>query len=400
MERFIDKLIFLDHQSVSPVFKEALELFYHYSLEPFSPVSIHQLGIQSKKTLESALESFSSFIGCSPDELVFTGGIWEAIILGIEGFWRKNFLKGKHILTSPIEQRPILLLLDKLKREGAQLTLLPVDKDGMIDPKAIEELSTPQTILCCLQWINPEIGTIQKIKEAAEICEKKDIAFFCDGSYAGGWIPIDLKKIPISLLALNPNQFNGPKGIGILYIRQGIEIEPIIPGLNRELGLWGGTENMASIVAAAKAAEITAKIFKEKIEKIGYFQKMIWERISASIPMVSLNGPQLGPNRSIQNLNISPEFIGGEAQVLSCDMKGVLLSSGPSCVQKNLRISHVFKAVGLEYQKAMSSVRISLGITTTKEEIERFLDIYIGVVTKLREMSIGWKKFLSKKNSK
>ncbi|WP_235277633.1 aminotransferase class V-fold PLP-dependent enzyme [Methylacidiphilum kamchatkense] len=200
-------------------------------------------------------------------------------------------------------------------------------------------------------------------------------------------------------MALNPNQFNGPKGIGVLYIRQGIEIEPIIPGLNRELGLWGGTENMASIVAAAKAAEITTNIFKEKIEKIGYFQKMIWERISTSIPLVSLNGPELGPNRSIQNLNISPEFIGGEAQVLSCDMKGVLLSSGPSCVQKNLRISHVFKAVGLEYQKAMSSVRISLGITTTKEEIERFLDIYIGVVTKLREMSIGWKKFLSKKSS-
>ncbi|ACD83263.1 cysteine desulfurase family protein [Candidatus Methylacidiphilum infernorum] len=391
----VGSTIYLDHQSAAPVFPEALEILKQHSIEPFSPSSLHQRGIYSKKVLQSALECISAFLGCEETEIVFTGGSWEAIVLGIEGFWRRNASKGKHILTTPIEQKPILLLFEKLKNEGATVSYIPVDKEGFVDPKAIEELSTSQTILCCVQWVNPEIGSIQNVQEVAHLCFNKGIAFFCDGSYAAGWVPIDLKQLPISLLVVNPNQFNGPKGVGILCVKKGFEIEPIIPGLNRDFGFWGGSENLPAVLATAKAAEITSQLFKEKIEKVSYLQKLLWNDLLTHIPLIALNGPQPGFSRSIQNLNVSPEFIGGESQVLSCDLKGIMISSGPSCIQKNLRVSHVFKAVGLGYHRAVSSVRISLGITTTKEEIEKFAKIYREVVAKLREMSIGWKKYLS-----
>ncbi|QSR88881.1 aminotransferase class V-fold PLP-dependent enzyme [Methylacidiphilum caldifontis] len=389
--------IYLDHQSAAPVFTEAFEILKQYSVEPFSPTSLHQRGIISKKVLQPALEMIAAFLGCEESELVFTGGIWEAVVLGIEGFWRKNAFKNKHILTTPIEQKPLLLLLERLKREGALVSYLPVDKEGFIDPLSIEQLATDQTVLCCVQWVNPEIGTVQNLEAIAHVCLNKGITLFCDGAYAGGWIPIDLKRHPVSFLAINPNQFNGPKGIGILYVKKGIKIEPIIPGLSGDFGFWGGTENIAAVLATAKAAEITSQIFKEKVEKIGELQKYLWNNLQSYIPLIALNGPKLGPNRSVQNLNISPEYIGGESQVLSCGLKGVMISSGPSCVERNLRISHVFKALGLGYNRAMSSIRISLGTTTTKEEIERFIKIYSEVVSKLREMSIGWKKFLSTK---
>ncbi|MBI4661701.1 MAG: cysteine desulfurase [Verrucomicrobia bacterium] len=387
--------IFLDHQSSTPVLPEVFEAMRPYFTEVFgSPSSLHQHGLQARDAVAKAREQVASFINAeSPDNIVFTPSGTEAANLAVKGVAYANRRRGNHIVVSEAEHPAVLNSAEFLETQGFACHRVKVDGQGRVNPEDVRGALTDRTLLICVQLANHDIGTIQPIAEISAIAHERGIPLFVDAASSAGWLPIDVQALGIGLLSLAPHRFYGPKGVGVLYRSRGARVAGIIHGGMQEGGRQAGTENVPGIVGAGVACAVAAREKAGWIRHAAALQERLWTSLQARIPYLKLNGPELGPERIGTNLNVSFEFLEGEAILLRLDVLGIAVASGTSCVSKSLKISPVLAAIGLEHSLAQGSIIFSLGKDNTQEEIGHTIETCAAVAAKLREMSPRWEEF-------
>jgi len=381
----------MDNSATTPVKKEVLETMLPYFSEKFgNPSSVYSLGSQSKVAVEESREKIAKAIGAKPKEIFFTAGGSEADNWAIKGIAYANKEKGNHIITSKIEHHGILHTCEYLEKQGFKVTYLDVDEYGVVDLEQLKDSINDETILISIMYANNEIGTIQPVEEIGQIAKEKGIYFHTDAVQAVGHIKIDVNKLNIDMLSMAAHKFYGPKGIGALYIRQGVKIDPLISGGGQERNRRAGTENVPGIVGMGKAIELAYKDIEEKNQKLIYLRERLIKGILDNIDHVRLNGHPT--NRLPGNVNVCFEFIEGESLLLSLDMEGIAASSGSACTSGTLDPSHVLLAIGLPHEIAHGSLRLSLGDFNTEEEIDYVVEKLVDIVARLRAMSPLYEK--------
>lgn len=364
-----------------------------FSKEFGNPGSLHFKGLEAKKALDSARAKVAGIIGARPEEIIFTGSGTESINLAIKGSARalKKQGKRKHIITSAIEHHAVLDSCKYLEEnEGFEVTVLKVDKLGFVDLKELEKSIRPDTSLISIMYANNEIGTIQPLKAIAKIAKKHNVIFHTDACQAGFELDINVQKLGIDLMTLNASKIYGPKGVGMLYVRKGTPIEPIIHGGGQERGLRSGTENVPGIIGFAKALEICQKQKGREAKRQEKLRDYFIKGVKQKIEGIVLNGHprQRLPN----NVNFSVMGIEGEAILLRLNELGVFASSGSACTSHSLEPSHVILATGASFEQAHGSLRFSIGLTTTKKDIDFVLKELPKIVKELRQLSpVGFK---------
>lgn len=380
------KHVYLDNSATTPVKEEVLNAMLPYFTEKYgNPSSIYRLGQETRAAIDEAREKVANAIGANSREIFFTGGGSEADNWAIKGIAYANRNKGNHIITSKIEHHGVLHTCEYLERNGFEITYLDVDENGTIDIEQLKSSITDRTILITIMFANNEIGTIQPIKEIGKIAKENKVYFHTDAVQAIGNIKIDVNDLNIDLLSMSAHKLYGPKGVGALYIRQGIKIHPHIHGGTQEKNRRAGTENVPAIVGFGRAIELayeTIDAHNENLKKLrDKFIKDIYEKID----YVRLNGhPE---SRLPGNVNFSFEFIEGEALLLSLDMVGISASSGSACTSGSLDPSHVLLAIGLPHEIAHGSLRLTLGDFNTEEEVDYVVENLVKIVDRLRQMS-------------
>jgi len=380
--------VYLDHSATTPVRKEVADLVLSYMTTNYgNPSSIHSFGREAKKALENAREQVAGLIGANADEIIFTSGGTEADNLAVVGAAFANQKKGKHLITSAIEHHAVLDSFKYLEKQGFEVTYIPVDEYGLVNPDDVIKAINKQTILISIMHVNNEVGTIQPIKEIAEMAKSKsqDIIIHTDAVQSAGKIPVDVSELKVDLLTASSHKIYGPKGVGCLYVRKGTKIEPRFFGGGQERKRRPGTENLPGIVGFGKAAELAKQELKQEMEKLSELRDMLIDGILKTIPDVKVNGDR--KRRIPGNVNISVRYVEGEALLLSLDMKGIAASSGSACTSGSLDPSHVLLAMGIPHEVAHGSLRMTLGRDNTKEDIQYVLDTLPGIVNKLRSMS-------------
>lgn len=380
------KKIYLDHNATTPMRAEVLEATLPYFKEKFGNASsIHGFGREAKVALEDAREKVAEILGASSSEIFFTSGGTEADNLAIKGTAFANPKKGRHIITSEIEHHAILESCKFLEKEGFEITYLPVNSQGLIDPEDLRKAIRDDTILVSIMYANNEMGTIQPIEELCKIAKKKGIYFHTDAVQAVGKAPIELKKLDVDMLSMSGHKIYGPKGVGALFIRKGVRITPLSHGGQHERSRRAGTENVAGIVGFAKALELVVGEMKNQNTHLKNLTEAFYKKLIESIPDVILNGDL---NRRIPNtLNLSFKGVEGESVILSLDMKGVAVASGSACTSGTLEPSHVLSAMGVDPAIAQGAIRFSFGRDNTMEDVEYVADLLPEIVQRLRSMS-------------
>lgn len=386
-------VIYLDHAATTYVKPEVFEAMKPYFTEQYGNASsLYSLGRSNRKAVEEARATVARCLGAAENEIYFTGSGTEAdnwAIKGIAQAWRK---KGKHIITSSIEHPAVLHTCQYLQKEGYDVTYLPVDSEGFVNPADVEKAIRPDTVLVTIMMANNEIGTIQPIKEIAEITKMHGVFFHTDAVQAAGNIPINVKELGVDLLTIAGHKFYGPKGVGALYIRKGVKIDSFMHGGHQERGKRPSTENIPGIVGIAAALELAVKNLDAYYQKTHTLREKALNKIMERIPHVKLNGPR--DNRLPGNLNISFRFIEGESLLLMLDMKGIKASSGSACSSGSLDPSHVLLAIGLPHEIAHGSLRLTFGEDNTDEDVDYLTDCLTEIVGKLRNMSPLWEDFV------
>jgi cysteine desulfurase len=378
------KMIYLDNAATTAVRQEVLDAMLPWFKEHYgNPSSIHTAGRDAKIAVETARKQVAAALGAMPQEIYFTGCGSESDNWAIRG--TANASKGKHIITSAIEHHAVLHTCEYLEKKGYRVTYLPVDEYGRVDPQAVENAIQDDTILITIMTANNEIGTIQPIAEIAEIAKTAGVPFHTDAVQAVGAIPIDVKALNVDMLSLSAHKFNGPKGVGALYIRKGLRISPFIFGGAQERNMRAGTENLASIVGLGKAIEIATAELEEHAGHLTGLRDMLISGVLRTIPDVRLNGHPT--DRLPNNFNMCFRYIEGESLLMRLDLAGVEGSSGSACTSGSLDPSHVLLAIGLPHEIAHGSLRLTLGIDTTREDIEYVLEELPKIVQVLRDMS-------------
>ena len=377
---------YFDNAATTPVRKEVLDKMLPFFSENYgNPSSVYEIGARSKTYINEARKKVADAIGCDPKELFFTSCGSEADNWAIKGAAFANRKKGNHIITSAIEHHAVLHTLQYLEKQGFEVTYLPVNEFGEISLDDLKNAIKDTTILITVMFANNEIGTIEPIEEIAKIAKEHGILFHTDAVQAIGAVEIDVKKMGIDMLSMSGHKFNGPKGVGALYVRRGVKIDNFVHGGGQENGRRAGTENTPGIIGLAEAIEIATKNIPEKAKKISELRDYAIAEIEKRIPYCRLNGHRT--KRLCGNINFSFEFIEGESLLLMLDIKGVAASSGSACTSGSLDPSHVLLGIGLKHEIAHGSLRISLGYQNTKEEIDYLLDILPSIVQRLRDMS-------------
>jgi len=375
----------MDYAATTPVDPRVLKAIRPYFLNNYgNSMSIHSFGRQAKESLEDSREMVASLMNADAKRLIFTGSATESDNLVLKGIAFANRKKGKHIIVSSIEHHAVLEPAKWLETKGFEVTYLPVDKYGLVDLNKLENAIRKDTILVSIIFGNNEIGVIQEVEGIGKICREKGVYFHSDATQAFGKVPIDVKKMNIDLLTVNAHKMYGPKGVGGLYMRDGIEIEPLIHGGGHEFGLRSSTVNVAGIVGFAKAVEIQKKEMNSDAKKQIKFRDGMIKEIS-KIPDSRLNGH--ATKRLPNNVNFSFSYIEGESLIMQLDMKGIAASTGSACSTESLEPSHVLLAIGLKHEEAHGSLRLTLGKYTKKEEVNYVLKVLPGVVKKLRKIS-------------
>ncbi|NYE58040.1 cysteine desulfurase NifS [Carboxydothermus ferrireducens] len=379
--------IYLDHGATTPLSREVLEEMMPYLTEKFgNPSSIHAFGREARKAIEDAREKVAKAINASdPGEIVFTGGGTEADNLAIKGIARAYKHKGNHIITSAVEHHAVLDACLALQKEGFEVTVLPVDEYGMVSVEDVKKAITDKTILITIMHANNEVGTIQPIAEIGEIAREKGVYFHTDAVQTVGKIPVDVKELKVDLLSLSAHKIYGPKGVGALYVRKGLKLEPLANGGGQERKRRPGTENVAGIVGLGKAIELAVAEMPEESARLTKLRDKLIKGVLERIPYVRLNGHPT--KRLPHNANFSVEFVEGESMLLMLDMKGIAASSGSACTSGSLDPSHVLLAMGIPHEVAHGSLRLTLGKANTEEQIDYVLEVLPGIVERLREMS-------------
>lgn len=387
--------IYFDHAATTPVAPEVISKIKPYFDEYYgNPSSIYSLAQDSDRAIAEAREKVAAFIGADTErEIIFTAGGTEADNLAIKGVAMALREKGKHIITSAIEHHAVLHTCEFMEKElGYDVTYLPVDEEGFVAPEDVREAIGDDTVLITIMMANNEIGTIQPIAEIGQIARENDVVFHTDAVQAVGNIPVAVNKLNVDLLSLSAHKFNGPKGVGALYVRRGVKITPQQSGGAQEGKRRAGTENVPGIVGLGKAVDLARERLQSgaREEIIELRDKLITE-IENRIDACRLNGPR-GDRRLPGNVNFCFRYIEGESILLNLDMLGIAASSGSACTSGSLDPSHVLLALGLPHEIAHGSLRISLGHNNTEEEVDYFLDEFPAVVQKLRDMSPLYEK--------
>jgi len=381
------KRVYMDHSAGRPVDPRVIEAMLPYeSSFHVNPSSVHSFGQETKQALENARVKVSELINAERKEsIIFTSGATESNNMAIKGIAYRNRERGSHIITSSIEHMSVLNPCKFLTTKGFKVTFLPVDQYGFVDLKSLEEELTDETILVSIMYANGEIGTIQPIKEIGQIVHSKNAYLHVDAAAANGQAPIDVKNEGIDLLTISSNDMYGPKGVGALYTKKGVHIEPIIHGGGQEQGLRSGTEDVPSIVGFGKAAEIAKEEMRTESERLMKLRDTLIKGLLDSIPYSFLNGHPA--KRLPNNVAVRYSFIEGEAMLLSLDMMGVAASSGSACTAKTLEPSHVLRAIGLKHEEAHGSLLFTLGKQNTEEEVDYVISVMPDIVKRLRAMS-------------
>ncbi|MBW3018993.1 aminotransferase class V-fold PLP-dependent enzyme [Candidatus Woesearchaeota archaeon] len=354
--------------------------FEHYG----NPGSFHSAGLRAKRILESAREKAAALLNCNPKSIIFTGSGTESINLAIQGIARAD-RKKKHIITTRIEHKAILETCEYLEvHEGYDVTYLDVNAQGFVSPEDLKSAIRDNTVLVTIGYANNEIGTVQPIKELASIAREKNILFHTDACQAAPYLDIDVEGLGVDLMTVNGSKLYGPKGIGLLYVREGVRIHPLIHGGGQEFRLRSGTESVPIIAGFVKSLEIARQSRESETARLAGLRDYFISEL-LRIPKTMLNGPV--DNRLPNNINVSFIDIEGEALLLLLDSKGIFASSGSACTSHTLDPSHVVIATGVPYEAAHGSIRFTLGKHTTKEDIDYVLSVLPGFVHKLREIS-------------
>jgi cysteine desulfurase len=380
------KPIYMDYAATTPTHPEVLEAMKPYFTGLFgNPSSIHSYGREAKKAVDAARDNIAGFIGARSDEIIFTSGGTESDNFALEGIAYANEKKGDHFISIPIEHHAVTNCLGFLKKRGFNITYIPVDSTGLVDPEDISKAITDKTILVSVMQANNEIGTIEPIAEIGKICKSKGAYFHTDAVQTFGHMPINVKEMNVDLLSASAHKLYGPKGVGLLYVKKGTKIVPFLHGGEQESGRRASTENVPGIVGFSKAVDIAKLEMRELEVKLLRFRDKLINGILSKIPDSRLNGHPT--KRLSNNVNVSISYIEGESMLLRLDMEGVAGSTGSACSSGSLEPSHVLLSIGLPHEVAHSSLRLTLGRWTTEEEIDRILGILPGIVSKLREMS-------------
>ena len=387
MEANSVRRIYMDYSAGKPVDQRVTDEMLPYLNSNYgNPSSIHTLGQEAKQALEKSRETVAKLINAEKSEaIVFTSGATESNNLAIRGTAGRNKSRGNKILTSSVEHMSVVNPCKLMIRNGFQVVFLPVDKFGIVDLEKLEAELDDQTTLVSIVYANPEIGTIEPIKEISKIVHAKKAFLHIDATSAAGQVPIDVQNENIDLLTMSSNDMYGPKGIGALYIKPGTTIEPTNQGGGQERGLRSGTENIPGIVGFAKAAEIAKNEMANESQRLILLRNKLIESLIEPIPNSYLNGHPT--QRLPDNVSVRYSFIEGESILLSLDIMGVFASSGSACAAKTLQPSHVLLALGLAPEDAHGSLMLTLGRENTQEDVNILKRIMPGIVKRLRDMS-------------
>ncbi len=378
--------IYMDNAATTPIKKEVLDAMMPYLTEEYGNASsIYSYGRSAKSALDDARECVANAIGAKANEIYFTACGSEADNWAIKGAAYALKSKGRHIITSMVEHHAVLHTLEYLEKQGFEVTYLGVDEYGMVSLNELKNSIREDTILISIMFANNEIGTIMPIEEIGKIAKENKILFHTDAVQAVGHVPIDVNKMGIDMLSVSAHKIYGPKGVGALYVRNGVKIDNFMHGGAQERSRRAGTENVAGIVGFAKAIKLATDNIEESMERIGRLRDMMIKQISERIPYCRLNGHRT--KRLCNNVNFSFEFIEGESLLLMLDMNGIAASSGSACTSGSLDPSHVLLSIGLKHEMAHGSLRFSLGDFNTEDEIKKVVDILEKIVQRLRDMS-------------
>jgi cysteine desulfurase len=378
--------IYLDHNATTPVRTEVLEAMWPFFQERFGNASsIHVFGQNARAPVEEARAQVARLINAQPGDIYFTSGGTEADNLAIKGIAYAHRDRGHHIITTAIEHSAVLSSGAFLETQGFEVTYLPVDADGLVDPEAVERAITDRTILISLMHANNEIGTIQPIKKIGAIARSRGVYFHTDAVQSAGKLPIDVEAMQVDLLSLSAHKINGPKGVGAIYIRKGVEIEPTAHGGHHENNVRSGTENTTGIIGLGKAAELAAQNLNVEYKHLAGMRDALEKRIVGEIEDAQVNGH---PTKRLPGtLNVSFYGAEGESLLMSLDMKGIAVSTGSACSSGSIEPSHVLLALGLDPHTALGSVRFSFGRDNTMADVDEVMTHLPGIVARLREMS-------------
>jgi len=385
-KEFLIMNAYLDYQSSKPVDPRVIKAMMPYFQDKFgNPSSLHKIGDEATKIVEESRQTIANFINAKKEEIIFTSGATESNNLALFGFAMRNKDKGNHIIISEIEHISILNITKQLVKLGFTISKVPVDQYGLVHLEKIKDRLTDKTILVSIGYANNEVGTIQPIAKIGAFCREKNIMFHTDAVAAEGLLTLDVKRDNIDLMTLSSNDIYGPKGIGVLYIKTGVGLNPTIIGGGQERGKRSGSENIPGIVGMAKAAEIMQKEMDMEIERLlGYRIKLI-KNILEKIPRAYLNGhPE---ERLPNNVNLRFDGIEGESLLLSLNDKQISVSTGSACSSKTLEPSHTLIALGLLHEEAHGSLELTVGRFNTNNDVEAIIKALPEVVDRLRKLS-------------
>lgn len=381
--------VYMDNNATTSLKKEVLDAMLPYYTDIYGNASskFYKVGRDAERELYKLRESVAKSIGAANvNEVYFTGSGCEADNWAVKGIAFANKAKGNHIITSKIEHHAILGTCEYLEKHGFEVTYLDVDEHGFVTAEAVENAITDKTILISIMTANNEIGTIEPIKEIAEVAKKHKVIFHTDAVQAIGHMKIDVQELGVDMLSLSAHKFHGPKGVGMLYIRNGVRIDNLIHGGGQERGKRAATENLAGIAGLAKALEIAVSELDENVAHMKKMRDRLIEGIRNNIPYCRLNGPE-DKGRLCNNVNFSFKYIEGESILMMLDMKGVAASSGSACASGSLDPSHVLLAIGLPHEIAHGSLRLSVGEETTEKDVDYVIEVLPAIVQRLRDMS-------------
>ena len=392
------EIIYLDNAATTQVYPEVVDAMMPYFTESYgNPSSIYSFAGKSKKAVDDSRKLIADFIGAKTEEIYFTGGGTESDNWAIKATAAAYGKNGGHIITSAIEHHAVLHTCEELEKQGYEVTYLDVDENGLVDPQKVKEAVREDTILITIMAANNEIGTIEPIKEIGAVAREAGVLFHTDAVQAFGHIPVNVDEMNIDMLSASGHKINGPKGIGVMYIRKGIKIGSFIHGGAQERKRRAGTHNVPGIVGMAKAVELAAKEMDERVKVETKLRNHLIERVLDEIPYSRLNGDR--ERRLPNNANFCFRFIEGESMLILLDQNGICASSGSACTSGSLDPSHVLLAIGLPHEIAHGSLRLTLSEKNTMEQIDHTVDELKKIIERLRSMSPLYEDFIRSNKS-
>ncbi|MBI3185745.1 MAG: cysteine desulfurase [Myxococcales bacterium] len=384
-------MIYWDHNATTPLRPEVAELLGHSvqsaQAAPGNPASVHRAGREARVRLDGARTKLAAVLGCEPREVVFTGSGSEADALAVQGAFRARKDRARsRVVTSAIEHPAVLGSVDRLERDGAEVVRVAPDGSGRLDADELLAALTPRTALCSLMWANNETGVIQPVAEVARACAERGILFHTDAVQALGKVPVDLRGLPVGLFSASAHKLGGPAGAGVLVVRQGVEVEALVPG-HHEGGRRGGTVNVAYAEAFALAVELAAREAADEGTRVAALRGRFEAEVQRCITGVRVNG--YGALRLPNTSSLTFEGADGEALLIALDLEGICVSSGAACASGSLRPSHVLVGMGMSAAQAQASLRFSLGATSTGEEVERVVAALASHIGRARDAARG-----------